>query len=74
MNNDVAVNIIKENLGKAELTMVKAIEALSAQGYLVNRTKLIKLNVLQMLKHCYNNATIFNATQDHNLSDIVMRL
>ena len=36
MNNDLAINKSQSNLEKIEVNIVKTIDALSSQGYLVN--------------------------------------
>lgn len=74
MNNDLQIKKSQNNLGKIEVDIVNTIEALTSQGYLVNNTKLLKLSVIQMIKHCYDNITLLTDKEVNNLSNIVINL
>ena len=74
MNNDLTIKKSQSNLEKIEVNIVKTINALSSQGYLVDRTKLLKLSVIQMIKHCYENITLLTDDEVNNLSNVVINI
>ena len=74
MNNDLAIKKSQSNLEKIEVNIVKTINALSSQGYLVNTSKVLKLSVIQMVKHCYDNITLRTDKEVNNLSDVVINI
>ena len=74
MNNDLSIKKSQSNLEKIEVNIVKTINTLSSQGYLVNRTKLLKLSVIQMIKHCYENITLLTDDEVNNLSNVVINI
>ena len=74
MNNDLIIKKSQNNLEKIEVNIVKTIDALSSQGYLVNTTKVLKLSVIQMVKHCYKNITLLTDNEVNNLSNVVINI
>lgn len=74
MNNDLIIKKSQNNLEKIEVNIVKAINALSSQGYLVNTSKVLKLSVIQMVKHCYENITLLTDDEVNNLSNVVINI
>lgn len=74
MNNDLIIKKSQSNLGKIEVNIVKTIDALSSQGYLVNISKVLKLSVIQMIKHCYENITLLTDNEVNNLSNVVINI
>ena len=74
MNNDLIIKKSQSNLEKIEVNIVKTIDALSSQGYLVNTSKVLKLSVIQMVKHCYKNITLLTDDEVNNLSNIVINI
>lgn len=74
MNNDLAIKKSQSNLEKIEVNIVKTIDALSFQGYLVNTSKVFKLSVIQMVKHCYENIILLTDKEVNNLSDVVINI
>ena len=74
MNNDLAIKKSQSNLEKIEVNIVKTINALSSQGYLVNTSKVLKLSVIQMVKHCYKNITLLTDDEVNNLSNVVINI
>lgn len=74
MNNDSAIKASKSNLEKIEVQIVKTVDALSSQGYLVNNIKMLKLSVIQMVKHCYDNITLLSDDKANNLSNVVVNI
>lgn len=74
MNNDLIIKKSQSNLEKIEVNIVKTIDALSSQGYLVNTSKVLKLSVIQMIKHCYKNITLLTDNEVNNLSNVVINI
>ena len=74
MNNDLIIKKSQSNLEKIEVNIVKTIDALSSQGYLVNTSKVLKLSVIQMVKHCYKNITLLTDGEVNNLSNVVINI
>lgn len=74
MNNDSAIKASINNLEKVEVQIVKTINALTSQGYLVNNTKILKLSVIQMVKHCYDNVTLLSDDKVNSLSNVVINI
>lgn len=74
MNNDLIIKKSQSNLEKIEVNIVKTINALSSQGYLVNTSKVLKLSVIQMVKHCYKNITLLTDSEVNNLSNVVINI
>ena len=74
MNNDLIIKKSQSNLEKIEVNIVKTIDYLSNKGYVMNGTKLLKLSIIQMMKHCYDNAVMLNDAHVSNLSNIVINI
>ena len=74
MNNDLIIKKSQNNLEKIEVNIVTTIDALSSQGYLVNTSKVLKLSVIQMVKHCYKNITLLTDDEVNNLSNVVINI
>ena len=74
MNNDLIIKKSQNNLEKIEVNIVKTIDALSSQGYLVNTSKVLKLSIIQMVKHCYKNITLLTDNEVNNLSNVVINI
>ena len=74
MNNDLIIKKSQSNLEKIEVNIVKTIDTLSSQGYLVNTSKVLKLSVIQMVKHCYKNITLLTDNEVNNLSNVVINI
>ena len=74
MNNDLIIKKSQSNLEKIEVNIVKTINALSSQGYLVNTSKVLKLSIIQMVKHCYKNITLLTDNEVNNLSNVAINI
>lgn len=74
MNNDLIIKKSQSNLEKVEVEIVNTINALTSQGYLVNTSKVLKLSVIQMVKHCYENITLLTDNEVNNLSNVVINI
>lgn len=71
-NNEITKSV--NSLCNKEEHIVKTINILEEKGYVVNRSKIIKLSVIQMLKHCYDNVEILTDKQVDNISNIAFNL
>lgn len=71
-NNEITKSV--NSLCNKEEHIVKTINILEEKGYVVNRSKIIKLSVIQMLKHCYDNVEILIDKQVDNISNIAFNL
>lgn len=74
MNNDLIIKKSQSNLEKIEVNIVKTINALSSQGYLVNTNKVLKLSIIQMVKHCYKDIILLTDNEVNNLSNVVINI
>lgn len=74
MINDNEITKSVNSLCNKEEHVVKTISVLEEKGYSINRSKVVKLNVIQMLKHCYDNAEMLTEKQIDNISDIAFNL
>lgn len=72
--NNKAIEISQSNLENLEVSLVKTIDALSSQGYLINRNKLLRVSIIQMVKHCYDNIPFLTEEEIDNLSNIVINV
>lgn len=71
-NNEITKSV--NSLCNKEEHIVKTINILEEKGYVVNKSKIIKLSVIQMLKHCYDNVEILIDKQVDNISNIAFNL
>ncbi len=71
-NNEITKSV--NSLCDKEEHIVKTINILEEKGYVVNKSKIIKLSVIQMLKHCYDNVEILIDKQVDNISNIAFNL
>ena len=55
MNNDLSIKKSQSNLEKIEVNIVKTINALSSQGYVVNDSKTCKSISNHILQDCVDN-------------------
>lgn len=74
MINNIEITKSVNSLCNKEEHVVKTISVLEEKGYSINRNKIVKLNVIQMLKHCYDNAEMLTEKQIDNISDIAFNL
>lgn len=74
MINNIEITKSVNSLCNKEEHVVKTISVLEEKGYSINRSKIVKLNVIQMLKHCYDNAEMLTEKQIDNISDIAFNL
>lgn len=74
MINNVEITKSIDSLCDKEEQIVKTINVLEEKGYVVNRSKIIKLSIIQMLKHCYDNVIMLNDNHINDISNITFNI
>lgn len=74
MINNIEITKSVNSLRDKEEHIVKTINVLEEKGYVVNRSKVIKLSIIQMLKHCYDNIAMLNDNHINNISNITFNI
>ena len=67
MYNDVIKKNILDNLESKAMNIVNTSIALTSQGYLVNKSKYIRLDWSSILLHAFENIDIFSEEQQNNI-------
>ena len=67
MYNDVIKKNILDNLESKAMSIVNTSIALTSQGYLVNKSKYIRLDWSSLLLHAFENIDIFSKEQQNNI-------
>ena len=67
MYNDVIKKNILDDLESKTMSIVNTSIALASQGYLVNKSKYIRLDWSSLLLHAFENIDIFNKEQQNNI-------
>ena len=67
MYNDVIKKNILDDLESKAMTIVNTSIALASQGYLVNKSKYIRLDWSSLLLHAFENIDIFSKEQQNNI-------
>lgn len=67
MYNDVIKKNILDDLESKAMNIVNTSIALVSQGYLVNKSKYIRLDWSSILLHAFENIDIFNEEQQNNI-------
>lgn len=70
MYDDKINKSIIDNLESKALSIVNTSVALASQGYLINKSKVIRLNWSAILLHAFENIDILNKEQQHNLETL----
>ena len=65
-NDDLRKSIITD-LESKELSVVNTIAVLASQGYVVNRTKYIKLDWTSIILNAFENINVFSEEQQHKI-------
>ena len=65
-NDDLRKSIIID-LESKELNIVNTVVVLASQGYLVNKSKYIRLDWSSILLHAFENIDIFSEEQQNNI-------
>ena len=67
MYNDVIKKNILDDLKSKVMSIVNTSIALASQGYLVNKSKYIRLDWSSILLHAFENIDIFSKEQQNNI-------
>ena len=67
MYNDVIKKNILDDLESKTMSIVNTSIALASQGYLVNKSKYIRLDWSSILLHAFENIDIFSKEQQNNI-------
>ena len=67
MYNDVIKKNILDDLESKAMSIVNTSIALAFQGYLVNKSKYIRLDWSSLLLHAFENIDIFSKEQQNNI-------
>lgn len=67
MYNDVIKKNILDDLESKAISIVNTSIALASQGYLVNKSKYIRLDWSSILLHAFENIDIFSKEQQNNI-------
>lgn len=67
MYNDVIKKNILDNLESKAMSIVNTSIALASQGYLVNKSKYIRLDWSSIFLHAFENIDIFSEEQQNNI-------
>ena len=67
MYNDVIKKNILDDLESKAMSIVNTSIALASQGYLVNKSKYIRLDWSSILLHAFENIDVFSKEQQNNI-------
>ena len=67
MYNDVIRKSILDDLEGKVISIINTSIALASQGYLVNKSKYIRLDWSSILLHAFDNIDIFSEEQQNNI-------
>ena len=67
MYNDVIKKNILDDLESKAMSIVNTSIVLASQGYLVNKSKYIRLDWSSLLLHAFENIDIFSKEQQNNI-------
>lgn len=67
MYNDVIKKNILDDLESKAMNIVNTSITLASQGYLVNKSKYIRLDWSSLLLHAFENIDIFSKEQQNNI-------
>lgn len=67
MYNDIIKKNILDDLESKAMSIVNTSIALASQGYLVNKSKYIRLDWSSILLHAFENIDIFSKEQQNNI-------
>ena len=67
MYNDVIKKNILDDLESKAMNIVNTSIALASQGYLVNKSKYIRLDLSSLLLHAFENIDVLKPEQQHRV-------
>ena len=65
-NDDLRKSIITD-LESKELSIVNTVVVLASQGYIINQTKHIKLDLANIIFNAFENINVFSEEQQHKI-------
>ena len=74
MYNDVIKKNILDDLESKAMNIVNTSIALASQGYLVNKSKYIRLEWSSLLLHAFENIDVLKPEQQHKIELLYNRL
>ena len=72
-NDELRKNIITD-LESKEFSIVNTAVVLASQGYVVNKTKYIKLDWASIILNAFENINVFNEKQQHKIELLYNKL
>lgn len=72
-DNDIRETIIND-LENKSISLSNTTIALSSQGYIINKSKQIKLDWTSIILHAFKNINIFNDEQKHKVELLYNKL
>lgn len=74
MYNDVIRNTILDNLESKVIRIVDTALALTSQGYLINKSKYIRLDWSSVLLHAFENIDVLRPEQQSKIESLYNKL
>lgn len=74
MYNDELSKTIIDDLESKVISVVNTSIALASQGYLINKSKIIRLEWSSLLLHAFKNINVLNINQQHNVELLYNKL
>lgn len=74
MYNDEICKHIISNLERKQLSIVNTAVVLASQGYLVNKSKYIRLNWSSIILNAFENINVFSEEQQHKIELLYNKL
>lgn len=74
MYNDVIRKTILDDLESKVISIINTSIALASQGYLVNKSKYIRLDWSSLLIHAFENINVLKPEQQHNIELLYNKL
>lgn len=74
MYNDEIRKHIISNLERKQLSIVNTAVALASQGYLVNKSKYIRLDWSSIILNAFENINVFSEEQQHKIELLYNKL
>lgn len=74
MYNDEVRKTIINDLESKVISIVNTSIALASQGYLVNKSKYIRLDWSSLLIHAFDNIKVFNPEQQHKIEHLYNKI
>lgn len=69
-----SIELSKQTINGIEYSIANSINKLETNGVFVDNKLFLQLNVVQMIKHCYENLSFFTDTEINNISNISLNI